>query len=145
PIESFFGELKRELEAQDELVARGPDPSQVPVSSSEAGVSPTRAHFQRCVPRVVRLLNQRARPSRGGFTAEQLDRMLPRAEDLVDRARFYETACATIRSAVQDIDNARARQRAEREAVLCTLERFGLVTRTRGRGPATCSKAERLS
>ena len=35
--------------------------------------------------------------------------------------------------------------RAEREAILCTLEELGLVTRTRGTRPATCSKAARLS
>lgn len=146
PIESHFGELKRELEALDELVAPVPDPSEAPVCSSEAGVSSTRAHFQRCVPRLARRLNeQRLRTSRGGFTAAQLDRILPHAEDLVSRDRFYDTACAAIRSAVQGIENARARRRAEREAILCTLEQFGLVTRTRGRRPAPCSKAERLS
>lgn len=146
PIESHFGELKLELEALDELVAPVPEPSEWPVCSSEAGVSSTRAHFQRCVPRLSQRLNeQRVRPSRGGLTAGQLDRILPRAEDQVQRARFYETACAAIEEAVHGIDDARARRRAEREAILCTLERFGLVTRTRGRGPATCSKAERLS
>ena len=142
PIESFFSELKRELEAQDELVARVPNPSEAPVSSSEAGVSSTRAHFQRCVPRLVRRMNsRRVRPSRGGRTADELDRILPRAEDLVHRARFYDTACAAIERAVQRTDDARARQRAEREAVLCTLEQFGLVTRTRGRRPAAAIKA----
>jgi len=146
PIESHFGELKLELEARGELVEWVPDPSQVPVCSSEAGVSPMRAHYRRCVPRLERRLNeQRVRTSRGGFTAAQLDKILPRAEDLVSRDRFYDTACAAIRSAVQDIDNARARRRAEREAILCTLEQFGLVTRTRGRRPAPCSKAVRLS
>lgn len=145
PIESYFGELKNELEALGELVARGADPSQGPRSLSEAGVSATKRHFRACVPRVAGLFNQRVRPSRGGFTAAQLDRMRPRAEHRVERARFYDTACAAIRSAVQGIDDARARRRAEREAVLCTLEQFGLVTRTRGRRPAPCSKAERLS
>jgi hypothetical protein len=146
PIESYFGELKLELEALDQLVAPVPDPSEMPVCSSEAGVSATRAHFQRCVPRLARRLNeQRVRTSRGGFTAAQLDRLLPRAEDLVSRDRFYETACAAIERAVQGIDDARARRRAEREAILCTLEQFGLVKRTRGRRPAPCSKAERLS
>ena len=146
PIENFFGELKLELEALDELVAPVPDPSEVPVCSSEAGVSSTRAHFQRCVPRLARRLNERrVRASRGGFTAAQLDRLMPRAEDLVSRDRFYDTACAAIGSAVQDIDDPRARRRAEREAILCTLEQFGLVKRTRGRRPAPCSKAERLS
>jgi len=146
PIESHLGELKIELEALDELVAPVPDPSQGPRSLCEAGVSSTRTHFQRCLPRLARRLNeQRVRTSRGGFTAAQLDRILPHAEDLVSRGRFYDTACAAIRSAVQGIDDARARRRAEREAILCTLEQFGLVTRTRGRRPAPCSKAERLS
>ena len=93
----------------------------------------------------MRALNARVRPSRGGFTAAQLDSSLPRAEDLVDRDRFYEAACTAIDSAVLGIDNPRARRRAEREAIWCTLEQLGLVTRTRGRRPATCSKAERLS
>jgi hypothetical protein len=91
------------------------------------------------------VLNARTRPSRGGLTSAQLDRIRPRAQDLVHRARFYETACAAIEAALHGIEDARARRRAEREAILCTLEQFGLVTRTRGRGPATCSKAERLS
>lgn len=144
-IESTFGELDGELEASGESWVGCAEASRGPVSSPEAGLSPTRRHFERCVPRVLGILNGRARPSRGGWTAEQLDRILPRAEDLVDRARFYDTVCAAIERAVQGIENARARRRAEREAVWCTLEQFGLVTRTRGRRPAACSKAERLS
>jgi transposase InsO family protein len=143
--ESSNGELKTELRARGELPERGADPSQGPGSLAEAGVPSTRAHFERCVPRALAVLNARTRPSRGGLTAAQLDKILPRAEDRVQRARFYETACAAIEAAVQGIDDARARRRAEREAILCTLEQFGLVTRTRGRRPATCSKAERLS
>ena len=76
------------------------------------------------------------RPSRGGYTADELDRILPPAEDLANRALFYQTACAATERAVQGIDDARARQRAEREAVWRTLEEFGLVTRTRGRRAA---------
>jgi len=91
------------------------------------------------------MINTRVRPSRGGRSATQLDTLLDRAEDLVSRDRFYEAACAAIENAVRDIDNLRARRRAEREAILGTLEQLGLVTRTRGRGPAACSKAERLS
>jgi len=143
--EHLNGELKQELRARGELPERGADPAECPGSRPEAGGSTTRAHFERCVPRALAVLRARPRPSRGGLTAAQLDRIRPRAEDLVQRARFYETACAAIEAAVQDIHDARARRRAEREAILCTLERFGLVTRTRGRGPATCSKAERLS
>jgi len=134
PIESYWGELKLELDALGELVPCVPD------------ASATRAHYLHCVPRLAHRLNeQRVRPSRGGFTAAQLDRILPHAEDLVQRARFYDTARAAIECAVRGIDDARARRRAEREAILCTLEQFGLVSRTRGRRPATCSKAERLS
>lgn len=143
--ECLNGELKEELRARGELPERGADPSQWHGSLCEAGVPSMRAHFERCVPRAQAVLNARTRPSRGGLTAGQLDRIRPRAEDLVQRARFYETACTAIEAAVQGIDDARARRRAEREAILCTLERFGLVTRTRGPWPATPSKAERLS
>jgi len=142
PIESFFGELKIELDALGELQVRGPDPSQDPVLLSEAGGSVTKRHFRVVVPRLVARLNaSRVRPSRGGYTADELDRLLPHAEDLVDRARFYDSACAAIERAVQGITNARARRRAEREAVWRTLEEFGLVTRTRGRRPAAALKA----
>ena len=48
----------------------------------------------------------------------------------MSRDRIYVATCAAIRSAVQGIDDARARRRAEREAILCTLEELGLVTRT---------------
>jgi hypothetical protein len=88
---------------------------------------------ERCVPRALAV----------GLTAARLDRIPPGAQDRVQRARFSETACAAIEAAVQGIEDDRARRRAELEAVHCTLEQFGLVTRTRGRGPATCSKAER--
>jgi len=58
-------------------------------------------HYQRCVPRPARRLNeQRVRPSRGGLTAAQLDRILSHPEDLVQRARFSNTAFAAIHRAV---------------------------------------------
>ena len=142
PIESFWSEFKIELDALGELQMPIADPSRGPVLLSEAGVSATKCHFRVCVPRLVARLNaQRVRPSRGGHTADELDRILPRAEDLVNRARFYDSACAAIERAVQDIDDARARRRAEREAIWRTLEKFGLVTRTRGRRPKAALKA----
>jgi transposase InsO family protein len=142
PIESFWSELKLELDALGELQMPIADASQGPRSLSEAGGETKTGHFRVCVSRLVARLNaQRVRPSRGGYTADELDRMLPRAEDLVDRARFYDSACAAIERAVQGITNARARQRAEREAVWRTLEEFGLVTRTRGRRPTAALKA----
>jgi hypothetical protein len=144
-VESLHGELKLELDARGELETRGAEPSEGHGSLAEAGVPSTRSRLEGCARRVTRVLNQRVRTSRGGFTAEQLDSLLACAEDLVSRDRFYEAACAAQRDAVLDIENPRARRRAEREATLCTLERFHLVTRTRGPRPATCSKAERLS
>ena len=144
-VESLHGELKAELEARGELPEMGADPSQGPRSLAEAGGSATKSRLRRCVQRVTRLLNERVRTSRGGFTATQLDSLLGRAEDLVSRDRFYEAACAAQKDAVLATDNARARRRAEREAVLCTLEQMGLVTRTRGTRPAACSKTARLS
>jgi hypothetical protein len=142
PIESLWSELKLELDALSELQMPIAEASQGPRSLSEAGVETKTGHFRVCVPRLVHRLNaQRVRPSRGGYTADELDRMLPRAEDLVDRARFYDSACAAIERAVQGIDKARARQRAEREAIWRTLEEFGLVTRTRGRRPKAALEA----
>lgn len=142
PIESFWSELKLELDALGELQVRPPDPSQGPVSLSEPGVSTTKRHFRAAVPRLVARLNaQRVRPSRGGHTADELDRILPHAEHRVNRARFYASACAAIEAAVRGLDNARARWRAEREAIWRTLEQFRLVTRTRGRRPAAATQA----
>jgi len=68
----------------------------------------------------------------GGRTAAELDKTLPRADDLVCRARFYAAACANIERAVLGAPNARARRLAERGAILDTMENFGLVRRTRG-------------
>ncbi len=51
---------------------------------------------------------------------------------LVDRRASYEAAACAIREAVPSSHSWRARRLAEREAVLHTMERFGLITRTRG-------------
>jgi hypothetical protein len=90
------------------------------------------------VSRILAVLNRRVRP----LSATQLDGLLEHAEDL---DRFYETACTAIQRAVLGIDNPRARRRAEHEAIRRTLEKLGLVTRTRGTRPAQCAKAARLS
>jgi hypothetical protein len=144
-VESLHGELKLELEVSGALWMGVADPTQGPRSLTEAGAERETGHLDACVSRTLRVMNGRARPSRGGRSATQLDTLLDRAEDLVDRERFYAAACAARERAVLGIENTRARRRAEREAIWCTLEELGLVTRTRGRGPATCSKAERLS
>lgn len=144
-IECMHGELKVELDASGVLWMGIADPTQGPRSIAEPGAQRETGHLDACVSRTLRVLNARPRPSRGGPSAAELDTLLDRAEDLVDRERFYEAACAAIQRAVLGIENPRARRRAEREAIWCTLEELGLVIRTRGRGPATCSKAERLS
>jgi hypothetical protein len=139
-VESLHGAL----EARGELPVRGADPSQGPRSLSEAGVPTTKSHLRKCVSRVTRLLKERVCPSRGGFSAAQLDSSLPCAEDLVRRERFYEQP-ARRSGAPCRRSTTRARRRAEREAILCTLEQLGLVTRNRGTRPASCSEAARLS
>jgi len=80
----------------------------------------------------TRLNVARCRTSRGGRTARELDHALPRAQDLVNRDTFYETACYNIDRAVQDAPSPRARRLAEREATYETMEQFGLIRRTRG-------------
>jgi hypothetical protein len=62
----------------------------------------------------------------------KVDRIHFRAEDRARRDRLYEAACANIEHAVRAARKARKRRRAEREAILGTPERFGLVRRTRG-------------
>ena len=91
---------------------------------------------------VLRLNRRRVRASRGYLTAAQLDGWLPRGDTLVCRESFMRAARITIELAVHDAESARARRRARREAVYCTLEGFGLVARTRGGVPWPATKAE---
>ena len=81
---------------------------------------------------MLRLNGGRLRGSRGYKTAEQLDRLMPSAESWACREGFHRMACSAINDAVRDTRGARARRRATREAIYRTLERFGMVTRTRG-------------
>jgi len=61
--------------------------------------------------------------------------------DAISHAGFYRTARSAVEQAVQGASTARARRRAERGAIYATLERFGLVKRTRGGVPLEASKA----
>jgi transposase InsO family protein len=90
----------------------------------------------------MRLNVARCRTSRGGRTARELDAALPRAQDLVNRDTFYETACYNIDRAVQDAPSPHARRLAEREATYETMEQFGLIRRTRGGVPLRAVKCE---
>lgn len=84
----------------------------------------------------------RPRVTRGWLTAVQADGKLPHATRRVRRPRFYAVARCAIRQAVLDCSGARARRRAEREAVLNTLQRFKLIRRTRG-GVPLCSHSRK--
>jgi hypothetical protein len=88
----------------------------------------------------VELVNER-RPvtTRGMRTPVAVDRETPRWYPRIDRRAFYEAACRAIREAVQGCKNARERRKAEREAILSTLEDFALISRTRGGAPITSS------
>ena len=85
------------------------------------------------VERARRTLNEhRPRTSRGGLTAAQLDASLPHWQARVRREVFWNEACSAIERLTKDANNERERRMREREAIHCTLEEFGLVTRTRG-------------
>lgn len=72
------------------------------------------------------------RGSRGYRTARELDGERPGWYPRVDRETFYAECCAAIGRAVLGASGARAARVAEREAIHVTLERFGLIRRTRG-------------
>jgi hypothetical protein len=82
----------------------------------------------------------RPHATRGWQTAHAYDLGLPRAAGVISRAVFYEAACQAIASAVEGLEPARERRRAEREAILATLQSFGLINRSRGGRPGPSPK-----
>jgi transposase InsO family protein len=91
---------------------------------------------------MVVLNEHRARSSRGGFTAYALDAVLPRGDHWVCRESFHRTVCRNVELAELGAKDKRARRRARRNAILCTLEEHGLVRRTRGGRPWSHPKPE---
>ncbi len=79
-----------------------------------------------------RLDENRLRRSRGFRTAEECNAAMPAWYAATTRASFYEAACKAVKAAQVDRDNGHAARRKEREAILRTMEQFGLITRTRG-------------
>lgn len=77
-------------------------------------------------------LNHRPRPCLGGRTPAWMDGRAPVGYDVVPRGRFYRMCREAVDRAVDGLTNARARWRAEREAILGTMERVGLIRRTPG-------------
>lgn len=96
----------------------------------------------RLIAAVHRLDHCRLRPHSAGTNALR-DRNLVPAYNAVDRESFYRSTCAAIERAMDGQEGRRARRRARREAIYASLERFGLVTRTRGDGGADAVKGER--
>jgi transposase InsO family protein len=92
-----------------------------------------------------RLDGHRLRGRLGARTALDVDRTLDTWEGAVERRTFYAAVCSAREQAVLGVIGARARRRAEREAVFTTLELYGLVTRTRGGAPLPSPKAEGIS
>lgn len=91
-----------------------------------------------------RLNRHRLRASQGYRTAEELTGNT-RACDLVERRVFYEAARQAIRDAVKVAPSARQARAGWRQAVVETLERFGLAMQTRGDGSPAHAKAAILS
>lgn len=70
---------------------------------------------------------------KGGKTADQLTREVPRWNITVSRDEFYKAACKAIETATLGLKGRQSRT-AEREAIFQTLELFGLLVRSRGDG-----------
>lgn len=117
--EHGIGELKRDAE-----VARWDT------------AAPSTAALDRLVETVHCLDHRRLRQSRGWRTAARADAEAPHWSMRVRRARFLQAAYCAIRQAVLDSPSKRARRRAERNAILHTLEQFKLIRWNRGTGLA---------
>lgn len=81
---------------------------------------------------VERMDGARRRPSKGGMTAREMDAALPSWRGLVERADIYRAATCEMKRTVLDSKTKRGQRVAIREAILSTLERLELITRTRG-------------
>lgn len=90
-----------------------------------------------------RLNAYRVRPSRGGFTSDELTAWLPSCEADV-RPRFFAAATAAVAEAVAGASPRQARA-AHRQAVMQTMERFELARRVRGGGAPAPQEAEVLT
>ena len=83
------------------------------------------------------------RHSKGGLTAAQLKQALPSWQAKTSRSKFYKAACSAIQ-AIKAVGK-RALRRETREAIFRTLERFGLILRTRGELKSAYVKPDTLS
>jgi transposase InsO family protein len=93
---------------------------------------------------IRQLDTHRLRGSRGYVSAEVLAKKMPSWYDAVDRETFYWEARAAMKSAVAGLAGDRARK-AERDAIHGVLEKYGLITWTRGGGNETQGALEIIS
>jgi len=81
------------------------------------------------------LSHHRLRGSKGYRTSQELEAQLPPWHEKVEREVFFEQACKGMEKAVKGGGTKREIRQAERQAVYETLEKFQLITRTRGGKP----------
>lgn len=115
------------------------------ISRPRARAVPRRSLIERLVHVWSTLDNATPRAGLLGMTTAELDRIAPRAEDHVRRARFYKDVCEELQRIALAPECARARRMHAREAIWAALERHGLVTRTRGGRPIPTVKGEGVS
>jgi hypothetical protein len=145
-----LAQLKRERVV--DLLSRAHTPTDNPVAEhmngellaeSELGVGvrlgSTEEAAARLAPARARL-SRRLRATRGYRSADELDRGLRRADEMVDRDRFYAAACTAKQEAVLGLTERTAIERAEQRAVWLTLVRFGLARPRRGRCVVPCPR-----
>lgn len=112
---------------------------------ARGAAAPPQADVAARLERARRVLDRRPRASRGWRSALAVDAELPPWYGALTRQRFHEAACSAIREALAVPGTARARRRAVREALLATMERFGLIRRTRGGVPLLAVEPEKIS
>lgn len=84
------------------------------------------------------------RQSRSSLTAEQLKGVLPGWSEKTTRSRFFNAAQLEIESSTAGL-KGKALRRETREAIFRTLERFGLILRTRGEIKPQAKIQDRIS
>ena len=124
----------RDLKA---ALATGPEAGDpvLPLEAWTARVDAAKTYLNAALPR-ERL---------GGLTPRDYAASIEPWYARVDRARFYAAACQAILDAQLATAEQRARARLEREAILATLELFGVISRTRGDARRRARKWETVS
>jgi transposase InsO family protein len=74
----------------------------------------------------------RRRQKLGGLTSQQFEQKYIKKITQEDRALFYETACLAIEASKLGEKSSCQKRKDERQAIFQTLERFSLITITKG-------------